>query len=415
MNKTLLITLLFCSMVLPLSAQELTVQSFRLNATDLDARVNPVFDLNGEACALIKVAIVGEGISFEGNISRMEKHRQSEYYVYMPAGSKRLKVIAQGYLPLMVEFSGYIDGKIEKNHTYELRVLTPKQQAMMPAIEKQFLLMTVFPQDANVIIDEISYSVNGGRVSADLFCGTHRYRVEKPMFKTEEGSFVLNPEAKTEIEVNLKENFGFVSITSKPVDGAKVYIDDNYVGDTPRLSERLICGSHSVKIISNGYYVYSDTVSIVAGRTIDLSAELKASFATVELVADTDDDMLSVDGESVGKGRWNSVMDPGRHIITVQRDGFIPYEEVIKVFENENRVINLPALVPICGILNVTSTPTGVKIYEQDKYWGETPFRTNMMPVGTHTLTFSKDGYRSQKMTINVTEVEPLYIVVEMK
>ena len=413
MRKNLLFFVLLFLSVSSLS-QELTVQSFQLKTTDIDAKVNPVYDLNGNACALVKVAIIGNDVKFEGNIVSV-KPGQGEYLVYMPAGSRRLKVISQGYLPLSVEFSEYLTGKIEKNLTYELRVLTPKQQSVIPVIDRQFLLMTVFPQDATVFIDEIPYSVNGGKVSADLVCGTHKYRVEKPMFKTEEGSFVLNPEAKTEIEVSLKENSGFVSFTSKPVDGAKVYIDDNYVGDTPCVSERLACGEHSIRIISNGYYVYSDTVSVMAGQTIDLPVELKASFAIVELVADADEDMLSVDGESVGKGKWNSVLNPGRHIVAVWRDGFVTYEEVFEVFENESRIINLPALVPIYGILSVTSTPIGTKVYEQDKYWGETPLRTNMMPVGTHTLTFSKDGYKSQTMTIKVTEVEPLDIVVEMK
>lgn len=134
MNKTLLITLLFCSMVLPLRAQELTVQSFRLNATDLDARVNPVFDLNGEACALIKVAIVGENISFEGNISRTEKHKQGEYYVYMPAGSRRLKIYASSKLPITLEFSEY-GVKLESFLTYELRIISQKNEDGTSAVD----------------------------------------------------------------------------------------------------------------------------------------------------------------------------------------------------------------------------------------------------------------------------------------
>ena len=59
---------------------------------DLTARTIPCKDMNGLECALVKVLVVGEGVKFSGNIIGNVEYKGNEYWVYMPDGSKRLKV-----------------------------------------------------------------------------------------------------------------------------------------------------------------------------------------------------------------------------------------------------------------------------------------------------------------------------------
>ena len=49
-------------------AQELNVKSSTLASNDLSASVNEVKDLNGEACALVKVLLNDEIAKVEGNV-----------------------------------------------------------------------------------------------------------------------------------------------------------------------------------------------------------------------------------------------------------------------------------------------------------------------------------------------------------
>ena len=49
-------------------AQELMVKSFVLAPTDLTAQTEGRKDLNGDACALVKISFVGDVLDVEGNV-----------------------------------------------------------------------------------------------------------------------------------------------------------------------------------------------------------------------------------------------------------------------------------------------------------------------------------------------------------
>lgn len=100
------------------NAQEIVVTSFELKATDLTAKIDPVYDLNDEACALVKVAIPGKKVSFKGDIIKEPESISGEYHIYLPEGTKRLTVSVENYLPLVFEFPV----NLEKFRTYSLRL-----------------------------------------------------------------------------------------------------------------------------------------------------------------------------------------------------------------------------------------------------------------------------------------------------
>lgn len=90
--RRLLIILFLLGCFLSAGAQDFKVVSFSLLESDLTARVDPVFDLNGDACALIKV--IGDK-RFEisgplGIVSRVD--RTAETLLYVPAGTKLLTI-----------------------------------------------------------------------------------------------------------------------------------------------------------------------------------------------------------------------------------------------------------------------------------------------------------------------------------
>ena len=75
-----------------LDAQEMSVKSFEERSKDLSASTYSRKDLNGTPCALIKVQLASSGAQFEGNVIGNVEYKTSEYWVYMPEGSKHLKV-----------------------------------------------------------------------------------------------------------------------------------------------------------------------------------------------------------------------------------------------------------------------------------------------------------------------------------
>ena len=92
MNKRWAVLLGFIINCAIVFSQELLVKSMREVTQDLTARTIPCKDMNGLECALVKVLVVGEGVKFSGNIIGNVEYKGNEYWVYMPDGSKRLKV-----------------------------------------------------------------------------------------------------------------------------------------------------------------------------------------------------------------------------------------------------------------------------------------------------------------------------------
>lgn len=101
-------------------AQKLSVESFVLAPTDITAQTEGRKDLNGDACALVKIFVVGDVADVEGNVVKPLVKKNSRTWAFMTQGSKQMQVIAQNALPLMVTFADYGIGKLESNRTYIL-------------------------------------------------------------------------------------------------------------------------------------------------------------------------------------------------------------------------------------------------------------------------------------------------------
>ena len=119
MRKWLFILLCICSTAV--WAQDFRVTSFSLLESDLTARVDPVLDLNGDACALVRV-MADKRFEFSGPLGVVKREdKTAEILLYVPAGTKALTIshprwgmLRNFMLPLV----------LEGRRTYEL-VLRP--------------------------------------------------------------------------------------------------------------------------------------------------------------------------------------------------------------------------------------------------------------------------------------------------
>lgn len=68
---------------------------------------------------------------------------------------------------------------------------------------------------------------------------------------------------------------GGINVSSNPSGGA-VYVDNRFSGYTP-LSLRASTGTHTIRVEQPGYQSFQQSVSVVAGRTINVNANLSAS------------------------------------------------------------------------------------------------------------------------------------------
>jgi len=180
------------------SAQKLTVEQMTVAGNDISASQYRVNDLNGQACALVRVQLATPGASFAGNVIGTPQFKEGEYWVYVTAGTKELEVKHKSFVPCHVTFSDYGIQPLQSLATYVLTLLMP--QASQPQTQK--LTINYSPATATVLIDSKFYK-GSGRVEAMLPVGSHDYIIAADGYETAEGSVKLTANAPRTVNENL--------------------------------------------------------------------------------------------------------------------------------------------------------------------------------------------------------------------
>jgi len=104
-------------------------------------------------------------------------------------------------------------------------------------------------------------------------------------------------------------------------EGARVLVEGIEIGMVPLGGPLEVPpGTYEVRVERRGYLPYSETVSLEAGGSADVLAELIATSALVE-VSGHFGARVEVDGEPVGIVPFEAEVPPGAHRITVETEG----------------------------------------------------------------------------------------------
>ena len=196
MRQFLLFAALMCFFI-PVFAQSLSVESFRLLENDLTANTFGTIerDQNGEVAALIKVVTSETGFVFDGGMLGIVKTEQKtgEIWVYVPADLQKITVSHQ-QLGVLRDY--YFPISVEKARTYEMRLLSGRVRTVVEdEFTAQYAIFTVEPRNAVVYIDGIAYTAQSdGTVTQLLEYGSHEYRVELYGYRSEAGTIQVGSE-----------------------------------------------------------------------------------------------------------------------------------------------------------------------------------------------------------------------------
>lgn len=133
-----LLTIIFLLISAALAAQEIEILSFE-PTLDISAKLNPIYDVNGEAGALIRINIASEDVTFSGNLLVEPQQDHGDWLVYVPSGSEFLRISVDGYTSMNYVFPV----KIESFHTYELIINLPSKEKAKTLILPTYSVSTV--------------------------------------------------------------------------------------------------------------------------------------------------------------------------------------------------------------------------------------------------------------------------------
>lgn len=149
------------------------------------------------------------------------------------------------------------------------------------------LLVRSTPAGARVSVDGKNYGRTPVAVR-DLARGTHRVRISRDGYVTEERRIVITasrPASTMTVALNRSRGVqpaaapagrftGALAVDSRPA-GAKVYMDGRLVGTTPMTLPSVAAGSHAIRLEHDGYRRWSSSVRVVASQQNRVTASLE--------------------------------------------------------------------------------------------------------------------------------------------
>ena len=310
-------------------------------------------------------------------------------------GSHTLKLEKQGYVTLTKTIN------IVKGETLKLN-----ETLQTLSSQKTYLIVKANQPDAMIYIDD--EPINTGEASKSVNIGsTHTYRIECDLYHTEIGTVTITD--RVTVDKKLRPNFGYINVTTSPEQGAKVYVDGKYIGESPIKTDKLASGTHTVRVMKEMFKMKEQTFTVNDGQTTNAALNMAANFVSVTINTDADADIY-VDEEYKGKGRWTGRVSEGLHNVEARKANHKPTSKTLDLVLGETQTIALDALQPINGSIDVNSSPMGATIYIDGKSYGTTPNYINEILIGTHELKLEKQGCATLTKSINIKDGETLMV-----
>ena len=341
MKKLYLIILSVFAFLNTAMAQELMVKSFVLAPTDITAQTEGRKDLNGDACALVKISFVGDVTDVEGNVIKPLVKRNNETWTFMTQESRQMKVVTKDYLPLMVTFGDYGIEKLQSNRTYVLTLTKPSGVQEPVDAGGNFYAISVQPKTATLWIDGKPQEVSSdGEYSAMLAYGSHTYKVEAGGYISKSGSFTIGKGDMTPISVSLVSALATLSV-SCPTPAVSLYVDKKSVGSLP-WNGNLKEGMHLLEVRKDGYRSQQKTIQLAQQQKLDVAFDaLSAIQGNLSVNFKPFGSDVYVDGVKVGQSPrvFNGVL-VGNHNVEIRKSGYTTSRQTVTISEGQTASIS---------------------------------------------------------------------------
>ena len=414
MHKIRFIVLLvaLCCVSMAGAQSGISVKSFTELTQDLDARVSyPELDQNGHKCALVKIYTTESNFSFDNGLlgvtKAIHKPELSEWWVYLPAKTMKLKIMhpVLGQLKDSEDGFYYFPSPLKEATCYRMELTTGKVVVTVEEerVETGFLVIDSDPQGADVYITEngVENYESTTPMQKKLPYGSYNYRIKKTLYHDEVGVAVID-QPRVVQSISLRPAFGSLKVVSTPA-GAKVTLtNDPRTFTTPCTIDKLSSGRHKVNIVAPRYASYSREVEIADGQQAELEATLDARFAAVTINT-LPGATITINGQVKGKGSHSEELGEGIYDIEVSLANHRSVTRQIEVVAKQSQTITIDP-TPIYGSLDIVTEPIFANVTINGKSYGDTPLSIEKMLIGDYEVVLSKEGCATVTKRVTITE-----------
>ena len=331
-----------------------------------------------------------------------------------------IRVTKDGYYPWeQTHYGNPFEG--ETIHINADLVFIPVTQPTTPPVGtgKGYYSISSSPSGATVYFDGSYKGISPVTVEVST-TGTpgHTVSVSLSGYQTWTNSYSGNPNDGQTIYVTAYlqplQNYGSIYVDSSP-SYATATLDGGNSQTTPCTFHNVYTGSHTVQVSKSGYQTWSSSVSVSAGKTTQLYAQLsQVSPGTGSIYAVTTPQGASVyvDGRYYGSSPQiaGSLM-VGYHQVRLSLSGFQDWTGSVYVEEGKTTTVTktlsvspttYPTSAPGMGTLSVNSNPAGAEVYVDNVYNGITPVTISSVAAGSRVVKIQMNGYTPWQATVQV-------------
>lgn len=204
----------------------------------------------------------------------------------------------------------------------------------------------------------------------------------------------------------LRGKLGAVVVNAN-ITGASVQIDGRPRGTLPLSSSiRVSAGSHTLRVVKNGYETLVQTIVVEARQTQQIDVKIAPLTNAGELRIESEDGQVAevfVDGALVGSAPWEGLLPPGRHAVWIRRGEAGSAPASLVVVAGQVSLARLP-LFELGPQVTVSVEPRTAELSIDGVSVGAGSVALRL-PRGKHRVVASEPGYISRSATLELGEL----------
>tara|TARA_B100001057_G_scaffold496305_1_gene597433 strand:- start:171 stop:2597 length:2427 start_codon:yes stop_codon:yes gene_type:complete len=245
--------------------------------------------------------------------------------------------------------------------------------------------------------------------------GNYKVNVKKDGYYDVSQTFYVGEDSSMTVPIKMRKKPGKIIVSVEPNIEATVTVNDLLIGSAPFGPIELEPGPHIIKVESDRYLPFINTVNIAGlNQTEYLSILLTPKWADVKIQSDPSGATIIANGDEMGITPAAIELLEGPHELSIIKSGFSAWDGDISVLSDVPQILPKVKLLPADANLLVETIPKGANITVNERYRGQSPLTLSLSPDIDYKIGISKAGYGLTSRNLRLQAASNQSITVDL-